>query len=179
MHPTTLPGPLRAHIHRSARRLIVWCLLVSVPLYGFSASLIALLGSTHVHVASVQVAALFDPPPAAVKPGSAVTGSMLILEDFRRVASAHPPAPHAHSHAALERHHHAPDDATVRSLDGGHHDGAGSDDGGGSTTLSHVLALSDTAAFAMPALPAFAWAAPAGAALDPWTGEGLERPPRA
>lgn len=179
MHPTTLPGPLRAHAHRSVRRLIVWCLLVSVPLYGFSASLIAVLGSTHVHVGSVQVAALVEPPPAAVNRDSAGNGSMLILEDFRRVSSAHPPTLHAHSHSAFERHHHAPDDATVRSLDGGHHGGAGSDEGGGSTTLSHVLALSDIAAFAVPALPAFAWTASTGSALDPWMGEGLERPPRA
>lgn len=141
---------------------MVWCLLLAVPVYGVSGTLVELLGSAHVHRAgSLSVSHDSADPMAG-------------WVDMRRAAASVRTGPRVHSHAGLERHHHDRDDADVITLDGG----AG--DGGSSVESSaHVLAVGEVAAVAVPVGQRFVWPEPAGASASPWWADAPARPPRA
>lgn len=145
---------------RSARHLVVWCLLVALPVYGLSGALVQMLGAQHVHL---RMAAGQD--------------SLAGWEDFRRslphrVAAA---TAHAHGHAAFERHHHAPDDASVSALGGTSSDDAGSSPAGASAL---VLALAPQAPLPLPGATRADWPSLALLPIHSCDTARLERPPR-
>lgn len=155
---------LSRRFRRTARPFVVWCLLVAVPVFGLSSTLVELLGANHVHR---QVA-------------SAESDAMSGWVDIRRASGVitvrHV---HSHSHSAFARHHHDRDDETVVALDGDGVQGESSDDGGASGgAFSHVLALTDSSAFVAPSALRFAWLAATAAAALPWLADGPLRPPK-
>ena len=155
----------------AARRWAIWCLLVALPLYGFSATLVQLLGARHVHHAQASQTA---------QTGQAAD-AFDRWRDFRRAGVVADARFLAHMHDAFERHHHAQDDASVIALDA--RPGvdsaapAGASAGDGSATL--VLALAAVVSLCEPACRPVAWpqvepATPAGRGTLP-----AKRPPRA
>ncbi len=144
------------------RRLIVWCLLFALPVYGLSASVVVLLGSKHFHtsVASELVA------PA-------------VLTDFRRIGQAVNTAPAAHAHTSFARHHHAPTDASATAVDAAADGESLSGESGSGGSVHQLVALLEALHFRQPEARSFDWlATPPGPASsrDP---QPLERPPRA
>lgn len=94
------------------RRLVAWCVLIAIPLYGLGSSIDALLGPVHIHVA----AAVNDDPMAG-------------WQDFRRVDHVHEGAPSVHFHDAFGRHRHPVNDHSVVKLGASHQDDGGTSDG--------------------------------------------------
>ncbi|MEO8280426.1 MAG: hypothetical protein ABI564_12095 [Ideonella sp.] len=166
-----MSGPLRPPLSRSALRLMVWCLLFAIPLYGFTGSLVQLLGNEHVHRSDFT--SVVSANAAIPTPGS---GDFRALEDFRRLASGQGHAEHApgHSHDGFQRHHHDAADTSVIALDGG----ASPDEGGGAAA-PHLLAFTAPVSFALPPLPPFRWPAALQSAVAPWIADSMERPPKA
>lgn len=154
----------------AARRWVLWCLLAALPLYGFSAALVQLLGARHVHTQASQTAQTGQD-----------AGAFDGWRDFRRAGVVADARVLAHTHAAFERHHHAQDDASVVALDARSADdgaaSAGASAADGSATL--VLALAGAVGLRQPAGRSLPWphaepATPAGRDAPP-----AERPPRA
>ena len=154
---------LRRRFQRLARPFVAWCLLVAIPVFGLSGTMVELLGANHIHR---QVA-------------SADLGVMSGWIDMRRASGAITvPHVHTHSHTAFARHHHDRDDDTVVALDGGAMQGDGADDGATSGASQHVLALTDAVLVASPSPLRFAWLDAAAAAALPWMADVPLRPPK-
>ena len=88
---------------RAARRWRLWVLtvlLVALPVYGLSGTLLELLGSHHRHQQADRVATAMDG-----------------WQDFRRSATVHV-EPQPHGHLLWQRHQHDRFDASVIYLDG-------------------------------------------------------------
>ncbi len=146
----------------SVRSLVVWCLLLALPYYGFSATATQLLGAAHSHVDSMSS----DPLSGWV--------------DFRRADHlAATSVPHRHTHSLFQRHHHDPSDTSVVSLDGATIDGAAGD-GGSSTggSLLLVLALAPAICIAVPGWLKIGWQSDGAFAFASVGGKRLERPPQ-
>lgn len=157
---------IRRQIPRAARRFVVWCLLVAIPVFGFSGTLVELLGANHIHrvVAAVSVANA-DPMNGWV--------------DMRRAsAAATQPAVQPHSHSLFARHHHDRDDTSVIALDGAMQDQASDDGGAPAGSLSHVLALTNVARVAPPSFTLYVWLDAAAPAVMHWIADGPLRPPK-
>lgn len=153
------------HALQAARRLVIWCLLVAVPVFGVSGRLVELLGPLHVHRAAL-VSSAADPMAGWI--------------DMRRAPGMTTVSHlHSHSHGLFARHHHDRGDADVIALDAGLlHIDAPEDGGASGGTSTHLMAMNDVAAFrALPALR-FAWRAAAEPAAMPWTTDGPMRPPK-
>lgn len=149
---------------RIARHLLVWCLLAALPIYGFSATVVPLLGPSHSHRPSASTA---DPLDGWV--------------DIRRgmtLTAAASARPHVHSHSLFERHHHGPGDETVVPLDG---DKQRMDGDAGSSTGSVTQAIALASALIVAAPPQVRVASYAAAApcVLHRGGDRLERPPKA
>ncbi|MDQ2928025.1 MAG: hypothetical protein ABI330_08640 [Caldimonas sp.] len=146
----------------SVRSLVVWCLLLALPYYGFSATATELLGANHVHV--------------DVASSDAMSGWI----DFRRSDHlAEMSMPPRHTHSVFQRHHHDPSDTSVVSLDGASLGGAAGD--GGSPTSGSVvlvLALASPICIAMPGWSEIGWQTDGVIAFDSVGGKRLERPPQ-
>jgi hypothetical protein len=147
-----------------ARRLVVCCLLVALPVYGASGTLVQLLGSDHVHRVT----------EAAARTTDALAGWV----DMRRGATMAKAAGHVHTHSLFQRHHHDRADASVVSVDGGSLGGAAADDAGAPDALVHVLALTDAVVVHEAGNLRFPWPSAAPAAALPWLAEGPLRPPK-
>ena len=144
------------------RRLIVWCLLFALPVYGLSSSVVALLGFKHFHTSVASELAA---------PG--------VLADFRRTAQAVNTAPAAQAHTWFARHHHAPTDASATAVDAAADGESLSGESGSGGSVHQVVALLGAVHFRQPEARSFDWlAAPPGPASsrDP---QPLERPPKA
>lgn len=155
-------------LKRSFRPLLTWCLLVAVPVYGVSGTLVELLGANHVHrqaALSVTVAKA-DPMEGWV--------------DMRRASSSSHGAQHDHSHSVFERHHHDQTDESVVALDGGPLQASTSSDDGGSSAGSsvHLAALNEAGVPSSSSQLRFFWPAAAPAAAPRWTADGPTRPPK-
>lgn len=160
MPSTPLPSARRATC-----RLVVWYLLIALPVYGLSATLVQLLGASHVHVRTVQAAASLDG-----------------WHDFRRAVARteRHAAVHLHAHAAFARHRHARDDVSVVALDAraGDHGAAAADASSSDGSATLVFALAGTAEPCQPYSRLVGWpraepVTPAGREVMP-----AERPPR-
>lgn len=167
--------PTLRQLERTARSLIIWCLLAAVPIYGLSGTIVELLGARHVHATPVLSAVAADTDDV-----------MRGWQDFRRATAgmghghqhasdgSHEPA---HDHSALERHHHDRADASVVALDGGPADAAHADEGG-SATATHLLALSSVVLPAPAADDQGSWLAVTPPRVATRQPDALERPPR-
>lgn len=149
---------------RKARHLVIWCLLLALPVYGFSSTIVQLLGAVHTHS---QVASSIDPMAGWV--------------DYRR-------APHAadfsvshresHSHSLFERHHHNANDETVLALDGPVTDTATSDVGSSSAgSAALVLALAGELRIDPAVASELEWTTAPADRIPSHVGARLERPP--
>lgn len=169
------PMPALRRLQRSARSLVIWCLLAAVPVYGLSGTIVELLGSSHMHVALDATARPSDP--------------MAGWQDFRRASPAMDRAEghgHAHladgshaaphAHAGLERHHHDRADASVVGIDGGPADAAQADDG--SSVSAHLLAPGDAASPTVELDDRRRWACAATSLVVTRQADAPERPPR-
>ena len=156
-----------AQLSLSARRLVLWWLLVALPVYGLSSSIVALLGASHYHR---DVAA------------AAVTHAMDGWQDLRRGAGLRDAALPVHSHALLQRHSHAQGDSSVVTLDGGAGDGlmsgGAAEASAGSATLL-ALGAADPIEIAAPCARPLAWARFVSDPLKSCDSQRIERPPRA
>ena len=155
-------GAQCAHRSLCVRRLIVWCLLFALPVYGLSSSVVVLLGSKHFHTSAV--------PELAAR---------AMLADFRRIGQAVDTAPATHAHTWFARHHHAPTDASATAVDAAADGESLFGEGGSGGSVHQVVALIGAVHFRQPEARSFDWlAAPPGLASsrDP---QPLERPPRA
>ena len=120
----------------SLRGAVLWCLLVALPVYGLSATLVPLLGSMHLHHSS-----------------SAESDPMAGWQDFRRAVHATTVVPQPHSHSIFQRHHHAHDDASVLSLDHAASDTSSSPEGSSSSGNAATLVLAMVSPPALPGTP--------------------------
>lgn len=160
-----MPPFQRHHNLQAACRLVIWCLLVALPVFGVSGTLVELLGPLHVHRAAL-VTAPADPMAGWVDMRRAAG-----LTTIRNV--------HGHTHGLFARHHHDRVDADVVALDAGVLQADASDDGGASGgSFSHVIAVTGVATFAASPSLRFNWQAATSAAALPWTAGGPLRPPR-
>lgn len=144
------------------QRLIVWCLLFALPVYGLSSSVVVLLGFKHFHTSVASELAA----PA-------------VLADFRRIGQAVNTAPAAHAHTSFARHHHAPTDASATAVDAAADGESMSGESGSGGSVHQLVALLGALHFRQPEARSFDWlATPPGPASsrDP---QPLERPPRA
>lgn len=164
-----MPRNAHRYLWQTTRRLVAWCLLVAVPVFGVSGTLVEMLGANHAHRSST----------ISLSQGGADV--MHGWVDMRRASiPTAVPRGHSHSHSVFARHHHDHDDDSVIALDGGLLQGEASDDGGASNgSFSHVMALTDLASSALPSVSRFAWLDAAAAAAMPWTADGPMRPPKA
>lgn len=164
-----MPPNAHCYFQQATRRFVVWCLLVAVPVFGVSGTLVEMLGANHAHRAAATLLSQGG--------GDVMHGWV----DMRRASvAAGAPRGHSHAHSLFARHHHDHDDASVIALDGGLLQGEASDDGGASNgSLSHIMALTDLASFALLSVSRFAWLDAAAAAAMPWTADGPMRPPKA
>lgn len=154
---------LTRRIHRTAARLLVGCLMCALTIYGFSSTRVGLLGTNHAHARATQV-------------GTAMAG----WQDFRRAihvvggTTARP-----HTHALLQRHRHAPQDASVVSIDAeGSAAASGEASGGSSTPVVAMLALDTLFERAAPLGTATRWPDAATRGIERIETGRLERPPR-
>lgn len=111
---------------RKARHIVVGCMLFALAVYGFSTTIVQLLGATHIHR---QTAVSADPMAGWV--------------DIRRipyVARTTVSLGHTHTRSLFERHHHDVADETVLALEGPVTEGAAGD-AGSSSTGSATLVL--------------------------------------
>ena len=144
------------------RRLIVWCLLFALPVYGLYSSVVVLLGTKHFHTSVASELAA----PA-------------VLADFRRIGQALHTTPAAHAHTSFARHHHAPTDASATAIDAAADGESLSGESGSGGSVHQLVALLGAVHFRQPEARSFDWlAAPPGPASsrDP---QPLERPPKA
>lgn len=141
------------------RRGMVWLLLLVLPLHGLSAALIGLLGQRHFH-AAVPTHAL----------GRVLWQGQ--IEDPRPDTTAH-----AHAHAALERHHHARDDASVIALDPAVADDAMADAGTTGASPS-MLAPPPSARLAPRSIGRVPWQSADTGRFVSWSSQPPERPPK-
>lgn len=160
-----LPTQLHRQI-RKARHLVIWCLLLALPVYGFSSTIVQLLGATHTHR---QVASSADPMAGWVdlRRGSHVLNTTVSHQE-------------THSHSLFERHHHDANDVTVLALDGPVTEGAASEAGSspaGSAAL--VLALAGELRIDPAGSAELEWTAATADLVQSRHGERLERPPNA
>jgi hypothetical protein len=108
------------NVGRAAQRGLVWCLVALLPWLGLGLVQQQVLGPLHVHAA---------PAAASLQPGAEPLLAALdwwwaqVLQQTHArqhahaAAAAHAHAPgHAHGHRAWQRHHHAPADTSVISL---------------------------------------------------------------
>ena len=144
------------------RRLIVWCLLFALPVYGLSSSVVVLLGFKHFH--------------PSVAPELAAPGA---LADFRRIGQAVDTAPAAHAHTSFARHHHAPTDASATAVDAAADGESMSGESGSGGSVHQVVALLGAVHFRQPEARSFDWLAPAPGPASSRDPQPLERPPRA
>lgn len=149
------PGPHCRHAHSLLRRIVAVWLLVALPAYGLSGTLVQMLGSAHTHVQATP------------------TDPMAGWQDFRR-AAAGGSHPHPHSHAAPQRHHHVHADTSVVAMDGGSHGDTSTP--AGSAAL--VFAVPTDAGLRVPRRCAPAWRLLAPLPIASRDPERLERPPR-
>lgn len=170
--PVKMSSALRTRFARSARRVIVGWLLVSIALYGVTGCLAQMLGNAHVHHQDTAMTSLAEAPITRVAARSNGVGG---LEDFRRLGSGAGHGDHGavHSHDGLERHHHGLEDASVVALDAG----ASADEGSGASA-PHLLATSGSTVLLAPRALAARWPATARPFVGPWIAEGMERPPK-
>jgi hypothetical protein len=97
---------------------VLMALLVSLPVYGLSGTLLDLLGSHHRHRQADRVAASMDD-----------------WQDFRRSDAVHV-EPQPHSHFSWQRHHHDRSDASVVALDEAAHDASNEETASSATVAS-------------------------------------------
>lgn len=143
---------------------ILWCLLVALPLAGLSSASVQMLGAAHFHHAAAS------PTPSVVMAG---------WTDFRRADGAHTTRRQEHSHASWHRHHHAPADPTVASIDGAAADTllADSSPGYAGAVLTWALGARLELHAAGAALTRWPW--PEAHRAESVATEPPERPPRA
>jgi hypothetical protein len=149
--------------HRTAARLLAWCLMCTVAICGFASTRFGLLGTNHVHTQATQVAA-----------------AMAGWQDFRRAAHvAGGAAPRQHTHALLQRHRHAPQEAGVVSIDAeGSAAVSGEASGGSSPPAVAMLALDTLFEGAARSGTATRWPDSATRGIERIEAGRLERPPR-
>jgi hypothetical protein len=107
------PNPIRL-----VRRMLVWCLLVTLPIYGISATVTQWLGPLHFHMSP-----------------SSIDDELADWQDFRRVDHISDATIRSHthsfmsghSHSELARHHHFAGDPTLIALGADGHDDAPND----------------------------------------------------
>jgi hypothetical protein len=157
---------ITAALRASLRRWVLCCLLVALPIYGLSGTLVQLLGPMHFHVA-----------PASAP----VTLAVDLTLDTAATSHLTPDQLHELSHRqeAFTRHFHAAADASVVVLDAAGE--AGALDGGASASGSAclVLAIADLPRLGEPSCAPLPWRTgdrPAIASADLLP---FERPPRA
>lgn len=205
--PGTAQTAMRFSLHLSvlpvsllARRLVLCCLLLALPVYGLSSVLVQLLGAQHRHQSAgspadgnrdagplgtgweqrFRAAMAHESGPVARQDGDAP----LQTAAYPAAHSAAPPALQTaaapHDHGVFERHHHDGDDASVvplgASLPAGEVSTDAGNAGAGSATLP--LALAGGLLLALPRAAPCCWPR---AGTAPWQSrppERLERPPR-
>ena len=154
---------LSRRLMAKARRFVVCCLLVALPVYGVSGTLVELLGPNHVHRATGASASVTDPMSGWV--------------DMRRGFSTFTALRHVHTHSLFQRHHHDREDASVVAVDGGSLEGAAADDGGAGAS-AHLLALTGAVAVGEGERLRFPWPSAMPVAVLPWLADGPMRPPK-
>jgi hypothetical protein len=145
--------------------LLTWFMLIALPLYGVSATLVGLLGPVHFHKQA-----------AAVRTVVADSGPMAGWQDFRRVGQVRDASDH--SHPGLGRHHHDGRDASA--VTAGPDEGdAGLGDGAASNAPTLVFVAVRAAALPGPAMIVLAsWPAERAYRIASCDARRLERPPR-
>jgi hypothetical protein len=173
-------SPPRRSARPVAARLVefvVWCLLLALPVYGLSGTIIQLIGPVHFHRAIDRL------DLAASLVG---TDSNLVLQDFRRAdsgvktMSAVERHELSHRQHPFARHRHAPDDTSVVVIDGSPEQALSEGDtvaSAGSACLS--LAVGNGFRLNAPRCTAFAWRRAMVSALPDLTPIPPERPPKA
>ncbi|WP_179107046.1 hypothetical protein [Variovorax sp. KK3] len=162
---------MAAAAHRVARRLVVVCMIVCLPLQAASAIVAGLLGPRHSHAVNAPDGGAHDP--------------MAGWRDFRRVqhdelavAAARDEAAHVFAHEAGVRHHHAHDDASVMLEEPpGLEAGLAADVAQGSASFLFLAAASGERIPVPTATADAAWATWTQAAMPPAHVRRIERPP--
>ena len=154
--------------HRTAARLLAWCLVGALAICGFTSVRVGLLGTNHSHAEAARFA-------------RSVTVAMAGWQDFRRgghVASGAPADQHAHGF--LQRHHHDARDSGVVSLDGEGSVSLSGDAAGGSAVPVVAMLPADTlfSRAGHPAPLATRWPDSATRGIERIEARRLERPPR-
>ena len=158
------------------RRPLVWLIAVAIVAYGYSATVVQLLGPAHRHEASAQTSSSpFGPIGDMVRDLKAWRAD-LHARWLPHEAHEHS-HPHSHGHGAYERHHHDLGDDSMVMLDGMGGGAAAADAG---TAGSAALPLALAPQWHSPSLARLARTWPMTSA-DRWTDAALrlsERPPR-
>ena len=147
---------------RSACRLLVWCLLFTLPVGVLSSAMIEMLGASHFHREAFSAASAMDG-----------------WQDFRRPRVQGGVRP-VHSHLLLQRHHHTSGDETVVALD---RDGSEALSGETASSPAAPIWLMFASAGCIelqaPALTLTPWPQFGPRPIKNWDSQPLERPPRA
>ena len=161
---------------RTARHFVVWCLLLALPIYGFSSTIVQLLGTAHSHG---PVAASADPMAGWADARRSPHMARTTVADGHSLRHSHS-HPHSHSHERLERHHHDANDETVLSLDGTVTESGASDAGSSSAgSAALVFALAGELRIDPAVASELAWTTAPADPVPSQHGERLERPPNA
>jgi len=110
-HP--VPSSLSRTSLHLARQIVLWTMLLALPVYGCSATLLHILGPVHRHAATTTTTAL-EGERSHGAPHSGLARLVASWKEWQ--ASAHTRTHHAgvaahdheHRHDGFERHHHAP-----------------------------------------------------------------------
>ncbi len=146
--------------------MVVWCLLLALPIYGASSTLVLLLGARHFH------------QPVSIE--AVMSNTAPVLADFRRMVQVATASQPAHAHSLLARHHHAASDASVTAVDAASaNDSLSGESGGGSGgSVVQVLALLGGVDHWQAEATSSAWRRAEPGAIDSHDPRRLERPPR-
>lgn len=153
---------LTRRTHRTAARLLAWCLVGALAICGFASTRVALLGTNHSHAQTTAAAAMAG------------------WQDFRRaVHQTSGSAARPHTHELLQRHRHGSQDSSVVSIDAeGGTALSGEASGGSGPPVVAVLAFDTLFDAAARSGTATRWPNAATRGVARIEAGRLERPPR-